>query len=48
MKDHLETKLLDILSGHPWFMSALDAVSGLGIPQWCIGAGVISFLVEAT
>ena len=45
MKDHLETKLLAILDGHPWFMPALDAVSELGLSQWCIGAGVIRNIV---
>jgi hypothetical protein len=45
MKDHLETKLLAILGKHPWFMAALDAVSDLGLSQWCIGAGVIRNIV---
>ncbi len=45
MKNHLETKLLAILKEHPLFMSALDAVFDLGIPQWCIGAGVIRNIV---
>jgi hypothetical protein len=45
MKDHLETKLLAILSEHPWFMAALDAVADLGLSQWCIGAGVIRNIV---
>jgi hypothetical protein len=45
MKNRLETKLLEILGRHPWFMSALDAVSDLEIPQWCIGAGVIRNIV---
>jgi hypothetical protein len=45
MKDHLETRLLAILSEHSWFMSALDAVSDLGLSQWCIGAGVIRNIV---
>jgi uncharacterized protein len=34
-----------ILKEHPWFMAALDAVSDLEIPQWCIGAGVIRNIV---
>jgi hypothetical protein len=45
MKNHLETQLLAILGEHPWFMAALDAVSDLGLPQWCIGAGVIRNIV---
>ncbi len=45
MKNYLEIKLLEILSEHPWFMAALDAVSDLGTPQWCIGAGVIRNIV---
>jgi hypothetical protein len=45
MKDHLETRLLSIIGEHSWFMSALDAVSDLGLPQWCIGAGVIRNIV---
>jgi hypothetical protein len=45
MKDHLETKLLAILSEHPWFMAAQDAVSDLDLCQWCIGAGVIRNIV---
>jgi len=45
MKNHLETELLVILSEHPWFMAALDAVSDLGLPQWCIGGGVIRNIV---
>jgi hypothetical protein len=44
-KDHLETRLLAILGEHPWFMAALDAVSDLGLSQWCIGAGVIRNIV---
>jgi hypothetical protein len=45
MTDHLETQLLTILGEHTWFMAALDAVSDLGLPQWCIGAGVIRNIV---
>jgi hypothetical protein len=45
MKDHLETKLLAILSEHPWFMAAQDAVSDLDLCLWCIGAGVIRNIV---
>jgi len=45
MKDYLEIKLLAILGEHPWFMAALDAVSDLGLYQWCIGAGVIRNIV---
>ena len=45
MKNDLETQLLSILGEHPWFMAALDAVSDLGLPQWCIGAGVIRYIV---
>ena len=45
MKDHLETRLLSVIGEHSWFMSALDAVSDLGLPQWCIGAGVIRNIV---
>jgi hypothetical protein len=45
MKGHLETKLLAILSEHPWFMAAQDAVSDLDLCQWCIGAGVIRNIV---
>ena len=45
MKDHLETQLLAILGEHPWFMAAMDAVSDLGLSQWCIGAGVIRNIV---
>ena len=45
MKDHLEKRLLSIIGEHSWFMSALDAVSDLGLPQWCIGAGVIRNIV---
>ena len=41
----LETKLLAILGEHPWFMAAIDAVSDLELPQWCIGAGVIRNIV---
>ena len=45
LKNHLEIKLLSILKQHPWFMTALDAVSDLGLPQWCIGAGAIRNIV---
>lgn len=45
MKHHLETQLLAILGAHPWFMAALEAVSELGLSQWCIGAGVIRNIV---
>ena len=45
MKDHLETQLLAILGEHPWFMAALDAVSDLGLSNWCVGAGVIRNIV---
>ena len=45
MKNLLETRLLAILGKHPWFMDALDAVSDLGLSQWCIGAGVIRNVV---
>ena len=45
IKNHLETQLLAILSEHPWFMAALDTVLDLGLPQWCIGAGVIRNIV---
>ena len=45
MKSHLEIQLLAILGEHPWFMAALDAVSDLGLSQWCIGAGVIRNIV---
>lgn len=45
MENHFETKLLAILKEHPWFMAALDAVFDLGLPQWCIGAGVIRNIV---
>lgn len=44
-KDHLEKRLLTILGEHPWFMSALDIVSDLGLSQWCVGAGVIRNIV---
>ena len=45
MRNDLETRLLAILRGHPWFMTALDAVSEMGLQQWCIGAGVIRNIV---
>lgn len=45
MKKKLETQLIGILFKHPWFMTALDTVSDLGLPQWCIGAGVIRNIV---
>ena len=45
MKNHLETRLLARLVKHSWFMAALDAVSGLNLPQWFIGAGVIRNIV---
>lgn len=45
MKNDLETRLLAILRRHPWFMTALDAVSEMGLQQWCIGAGVIRNIV---
>ena len=45
MADHLARRFLSILKQHPWFMAALDPVSDLGLPQWCIGAGVIRNIV---
>jgi hypothetical protein len=45
MKNHFERQLLGILGEHPWFMAALDAVSDIGLPQWCVGAGVIRNIV---
>jgi hypothetical protein len=45
MKNNLETQLIEILFKHPWFMAAMDTVSDLGLPQWCIGAGVIRNIV---
>ncbi len=45
MKDRSEKKLLEIIGKHPWFMATLDAVSDLGLSQWCIGAGAIRNIV---
>ncbi|MCF8241903.1 MAG: nucleotidyltransferase family protein [Melioribacteraceae bacterium] len=40
-----EKRLLKILKSHSWFMNALETVSKLKLPQWCIGAGVIRSIV---
>jgi hypothetical protein len=42
---HAIEESLAILREHPWFMAALDVVSDMGLPQWCIGAGVIRNIV---
>lgn len=45
MNAEYEKRLLNILAEHPWFMLALDAVSDTGMPQGCIGGGIIRNIV---
>jgi len=45
MEIDFKTQLLSILNRHPWFMDALNAVSDIGLSQWCVGAGVIRNIV---
>mgnify|MGYP001560683288 CR=1 FL=1 len=41
----LPQRLIALARASPWFMEALVAVRGLGLPAWCIGAGAVRTLV---
>ncbi|WP_374433062.1 nucleotidyltransferase family protein [Inhella sp.] len=41
----LEQRLLDLVQRAPWLMEALRCARSLGLPDWCLGAGVLRNLV---
>jgi uncharacterized protein len=41
----LETELMRIVSGSRWCMRVLRTVRGLGLADWCVGAGVLRNMV---
>jgi uncharacterized protein len=43
--EELAARLITIAQASSWFMPALRAVRGLGLAEWCIGAGAVRNLV---
>jgi len=41
----LEQRLLELVQGEHWLMDALRYARSLGLPDWCLGAGVLRNLV---
>lgn len=41
----LESELIALALTSPWYRKALDAVAGLGLRSWCVGAGAVRNLV---
>jgi len=41
----LHRRLIETAIATPWLLDALDAVAGLGLPEWCIGAGAVRAMV---